>query len=321
MVLADTLFEVYQEARQRAPHIDSRSLARLLDTSEGDIQAARLGRGVTTLAITPCDLVMLLPRLGPLEVISQAPHAVLASRLDACRVTGNRHHASLGDDHALAVQLLLPSWYWVALSREQPQERDEVLPCVQIFDRFGRVLHRLYLREPSRARLTLLDCYRTDRIPSFARCIETTTEPNLPADRQLLTEWRAMSCDDDFAALLHRHQLSRLDACRAVAGHFSQPITTQHFVLALERLCVHRQHTEVSLLNGAGMHAHCECFERFQRRCPDSLSLQSNALTLTLDSDSLAEAWLVTRPSARGLTSHLEAFDAQGRPMVSLGSA
>ncbi|MFC0269308.1 ChuX/HutX family heme-like substrate-binding protein [Kushneria aurantia] len=320
MTLADTLFEAFEETRQRAPHIDCRLLAQMLDVSEGELQASRLGRGAVTLAITACDLVMLLPRLGPLEVVSEAPHSALASRLDSCRVSGGRHYASLGDDRALAMQLLLPCWYWVALSHERPDGGGEALPCVQIFDRFGRALHRFYLRAPSRQVRALLECYRAAHTPGFTRCIEAANEPATPSPGKLITEWRRLRGDGDFSALLRRHRLRRIDACRAVAGHFSQPVAPGRFILAMAHRCSRQQPTAVSIVHGAGTHRHRQGFEHFNHGRCGRLTLESDQLRLSLAGDALTEAWLVTRRDEGGLSSRLEGFDSKGRLLVALAT-
>lgn len=320
MTLSDTLYEVFEETRRRAPHIDARGLSRLLDVSEGELQAARLGRGVDTLSMTACDLVMLLPKLGPVEMTSHAPHAALASRLDVCRVSTDTQQAGVGDGHALAMKLLLPCWYWVALSCEESPDDAGALPCVQIFDRFGRRLHRLRLLAPSRSRRTLLNLYRSNHPPGFTRCIETVSEPGVSAPPDLLKRWRTMRCEADHEALLRRYRLSRLGACQALSGHFSQRLEKERFLMALARRCRAQRQSAASLIHSAGAHHHRASFEYFHQTREGIVRLESESLTLSLESAALDQVWQVTRPGSPGLATRLEAFDHHGRLMASLGA-
>lgn len=319
MTLSDTLYEVFEETRRRAPHIGARALARLLGVSEGALQAARLGRGVDTLSMTPCDLVMLLPRLGPLEIASHAPHATLTSRFDGCRVTGSLRRAGVGDGRSLAMQLLLPCWYWVALSHEDCGD-GAVLPCLTIFDRCGRLLHRLHLLAPSRSRRTLVHLYRSDRPPGFTRRIETAGERTAPAPPDLSKRWRALRDDADYRALLRRYRLSRLGACRALAGHFSQRLEKERFLLALAGRCRKRQPGAASLIHTAGAHHHRAALEYFHQAHDGEVRLEGDGLTLALESAALDQVWRITRPGSEGLSTRLEAFDRQGRLMASVGA-
>lgn len=317
----NVVFEAFEEARLRAPHLECRALARLLGCSEGEIQASRLGRGVHSLALTPCDLIMMLPRLGRVQMVTRTTHAALSSRLNACHIDADQRHASLWSDQALAMQLLLPCWYWVCLSNERPTPGEPEVPCLQVFDRFGRVLHQLYGLTPEAPGWTLLDYFAALKRPGFTRCIEMThacSEEDRPA---LLESWHALSDPGDFSQLLSHHRLRRVEANRAVAGHFSTALPRERFVMALAGACRRTQPTRASLIHAGGAHHHRARFKHFhQGRC-DVLRLESDHLTLSLDSSALHEVWQVVRPGPDGLATSLEAFDASGEMMLALDLA
>lgn len=318
---ANVVFEAFEEARLRAPHLECRALAELLGCSEGEIQASCLGRGVHSLTLTPCDLVMMLPQLGEVRMVTRTAHAALSSRLGDCRIDADQRHASIRDHQALAMQLLLPSWYWVCLSREAPAPGAEPVPCLQVFDRFGHVLHQLYGLTPEAGGWKMLAYFAGLKTPGFTHCIDIAnacTEDHRPA---LLKEWRAMRDTGDFSRLLSRHRLRRIDANRAVAGHFSTPLPPQRFIMALAGACRRTQPTRASLIHGGGAHHHRACFHHFHQGHQDRLQLESDHLTLSLDSSALHEAWQVVRPGPEGLTTSLEAFDASGEMMLALDLA
>ena len=318
---ANVLFEAFEEARLRAPHLECRTLAALLDCSEGDIQASRLGRGVHSLALTPCDLVMMLPQLGQIQMVTRSSHAALSSRLEGCHIHADQRHASLWNDRALAMQLLLPCWYWVSLSHERPSPTAREVPCLQVFDRFGHVLHQLYGLTPEASGWTMLEYFAALKRPGFTRCIDIASdcaEDHRPA---LLTSWRAMRDAEDFSRLLSHHRMRRVEANRAVAGHFSTSVAPERFIMALAAACRRTQPTRASLIHAGGAHHHRARFKHFHQGSRDTLRLESDHLTLSLDSSALHEAWQVVRPGPEGLTTSLEAFDASGEMMLALDLA
>lgn len=318
---ANVLFEAFEEARLRAPHLECRTLAALLDCSEGDIQASRLGRGVHSLALTACDLVMMLPQLGQVQMVTRTSHAALSSRLKTCRIDADQHHASILDHQALAMQLLLPCWYWVCLSRERPTPTARDMPCLQVFDRFGHVLHQLYGLTPEAPGWTMLEYFAALKGPRFTRRIDIAnvcTRGHRPA---LLRAWHAMRGPDDFSRLLSRHHLQRVEANRAVAGHFSTPVAPERFIMSLAGACGQAQSTRASLIHNGGAHHHRACFRHFHQGHHGRLSLESDNLTISLDSSALHEVWQVVRPGAEGLNTSLEAFDASGEMMLALDLA
>ncbi|GHC30495.1 hypothetical protein GCM10010082_25750 [Kushneria pakistanensis] len=318
MCQANVLFEAFEEARLRAPHMECHTLAALLDCSEGEIQAARLGRGVHSLALTACDLVMMLPQLGQVQMVTRTPHAALSSQLETCRIDADQHHASIRDHQALAMQLLLPCWYWVCLSHERPTPTAREVPCLQVFDRFGRVLHQLYGLTPEAPGWNMLEYFAALRRPDFTHRIDIAnvcTRGHRPA---LLKAWRAMQGPDDFSRLLSRHHLRRVEANRAVAGHFSTSVAPERFIMALAGACRRTQPTRASLIHAGGAHHHRACFRHFHQGRRGILSLESEHLTLSLDSSALHEVWQVMRPGHAGLDTSLEAFDSSGEMMLAL---
>ncbi|REC94392.1 ChuX/HutX family heme-like substrate-binding protein [Kushneria indalinina] len=321
MCQANVLFEAFEETRQRAPHMECRTLAALLDCSEGEIQASRLGRGVHSLALTPCDLVMMLPQLGQVQMVTRTSHAALSSRLEGCRIDADQHHASIRDQKSLAMQLLLPSWYWVCLSQERPTPAAQKVPCLQVFDRFGHVLHQLYGLTPEAPGWKLLEHFAALKSPRFTHRIDIAnvcTRGHRPA---LLKAWEEMRGGEDFSRLLSRHHLRRVEANRAVAGHFSTSMAPERFIMTLAGTCRSTQPSQVSLVHGGGAHHHHACFRHFHQGRRGVLILESDQLTISFDSSALHEVWQVTRPGVEGPGTSLEAFDTRGEMMLALDLA
>ncbi|RKQ96273.1 putative hemin transport protein [Kushneria sinocarnis] len=318
MTLATAVFEAFEEARLRAPHLDSRQLAELLGVSEGEIQAARLGQGVRALALTACDLAMMLPRLGPLLAVTHARHATLRSHIAHCRIDVGERHAYLAHGDTLAMEMLLSGWYWVCLSHEQAAPDQEVTPCLQIFNRFGQAIHRLYALEPDHPAWRALTFRTTLKSPAFTRGIEVLASPVPQCLPALLAQWRGLRTERAFHRMLSRHRLRRIDANRAVEGHFSQRIDINRFIMAMAAACHNRRATRVSLARDGGLHRHCARFDYLAPGPDHRLQLEGDTLTLSLDSLALDEAWLVTRPDEQGLRTLLEAFDERGRLIAAL---
>ncbi|WP_456267862.1 hypothetical protein M1D97_11490 [Kushneria sp. AK178] len=318
---ASALLEAFEETRLRAPHMACHTLAVRLGCSEGEIQAARLGRGVQSLALTPCDLIMMLPQLGRIRMVTRTAHAALASRLEDCVIDTDRRHASIVDHQTLTMQLVLSCWYWVCLSREAPSPGAEPVPCLQVFDRCGGVLHQFHGLTPDAPGWRLLEYFAALTPPRFTRRIDIAnvcTRGHRPA---LLRAWRALRSDEDFSKLLSRHHLRRVEANRAVAGHFTTPVAPERFIMALADTCRRPRPTRVSLIHGGGAHHQRARFRYFHQDRHGTLHLESDPLTIAFDSSALAEVWQVERPGAEGLSTSLEAFDPGGEMLLALETA
>ncbi|OHV09989.1 hypothetical protein [Kushneria phosphatilytica] len=321
MTLSAVLFEAFEEARLRAPQLDSQQLAELLGISEGELQAARLGHGVRSLCLTACDLAMMLPRLGPLEIVTEAHHASLSSRIEHCRIDVGARHAHLAQGNTLAIEMLLPGWYWACLSHERRPGEEDTAPCVQIFNRFGQAIHRLYALQPAHPAWRALRFYTSRITPGFTRCIDLFHQATPPSQSSLIEQWQHLRNELDLRQLLRRHRLRRIDANRAVAGHFSQRINTNRFIMAMASTCHDSRLTRLRMCHTGLLHQHCDRFTFLSPGANQWLQLEGSTLSLSLDTLALAEAWEVIRPGASGSQTVLEAFDQQGHLMVALEAA
>lgn len=307
MSQAPFIREAFFEARSRAPDFSIHKLAGQLGVSQGQIQAARLGHGVTGLALTPCDLVMRLPSLGALEITTTSPHARLKSKSPRLRIAGL-------ENAALSLRMLLPHWYWACLS-------EDAEPAIEVFDRYGRMLHRISSapEEPRGEGWSRLARLQWEREPAFTDLVEVAPAPSEQLPR-LVDEWKAMRDETEFSALLRRHHLRRIDAYRAVENRYAQRMTPRCFVSTLERAARARRSLRLSVANAGGVHSHAALYGHVGERA-DHIEALGGGACLSLERSAIAETWLISQPSADGIQCRLEAFGRSGRMIAQLADA
>lgn len=311
MEQAAVIREAYREAHARVPDFNIRELAKSLAVSHGHIQAARLGHGVTGLALTPCDLVMRLPSLGALEVTTTSSHSELKSISQQLRVAGVQ-------PSELSLRMLLPHWYWACLTHDEQ-------PAIEIFDRYGRLLHRLRSSAGNEhaegwARIRRLGISHT---PAFTELVdirhepEGAFEPELP---HLVDEWSQLADESHINGLLKRHHLRRVEAYAALENRFTQRMSSQCFVNTLERSARAHKRVKLSVANVGAIHQHSGLFGQVSQR-HQHIEASGGLASLKIEQDAIAHTWMVTHPEGKGTRTRLEAFGSNGRLIASLTDA
>lgn len=301
--------EAFREARSRMPDFNIQTLARQLKLNHGHIQAARVGDGVVGLALTPCDLVMRLPSLGALEITTTSPSAHLKSRSHQLHIAGT-------EDSSLSLRMLLPHWYWACLSREER-------PMIEVFDRYGRLLHCIASRAdaPVGEGWRRIERLRLERSPAFTELVDIPYEHHYGAtvaDLPLLVdEWRTMRNETELGALLRRHHLRRIDAYNALENRFTQRMSPRCFVATLERAARVRQPLRLSVANAGAVHHHAEVFGHVGVR-KGQIEAVGKLAELHVEQGAITDTWLITQPYADGVRTRLEGFGKNGRLIAGL---
>ncbi|MGJ8515577.1 ChuX/HutX family heme-like substrate-binding protein [Carnimonas bestiolae] len=311
MTQAAIIREAYREAFSRVPDFNIQELARQLSISHGHIQAARIGDGVAGLALTPCDLVMRLPSLGALEITTTSSCSTLSSHSDQLKIASS-------DASTVSLRMLLPHWHWACLNQDEH-------PSIEVFDRYGRLLHRLASRPDSPvaegwqriARLQL------EHQPAFTELVDIHREPVgavAPELPYLADEWSALRSDSDITTLLNKHRLRRVEAYSALENRFTQRMTPQGFVATLERAAQAERPLRLGIANAGAIHHHTGVFGHVGRRQHHIEACGSRA-TLRIEREAIAHTWMVSYPSGDGMRTRLEAFGGNGRLIASLTDA
>lgn len=310
-------FDAARRARPRLPAID---IAQRLSISEGALQAARLGRDVIGLPLTPAELAGRFHTLGRVKALTRSRHAVLEQQGECPALGGAPQAGLLLAPGGLDMRLLFAHWHWACLIRDvlpdaqgQAQER----LSLQVFDRHGRALLKLFCLEawPGKG-WQALESIGNVHPPVFTGAADPAPRP-LPEAPGLADDWARLGDVHQFFTLLRRHGLARHEANTLMEGRFTRRLDTRAVATALTR-AAERELPLMLFVASPG------CVQIRTGRLPEPkrmrgwLNLFGEDFTLHLDDAAIASVWSVHKPNRDGGVTSLEAFDAQGELILQL---
>ncbi|SDK30020.1 ChuX/HutX family heme-like substrate-binding protein [Billgrantia gudaonensis] len=305
-----------RRASQRLPAFD---IAQRLEISEGELQAARIGRDVISLALTPKALARQLHALGHVKALTRSGGAVLEQH-------GRYPSADAADPgllHApdgLDLRLHLQQWHWACAIRDVlPNARGEPITrySVQVFDRHGRAVHKLFCRESSpNAAWQALMARANGRSPAFTQLAPRGPRA-LPPAPGLTREWARLRDVHQFSTLLRRHRLERHEANALVEGHFTRRLAVDSVAQALTQASCSDVPLMLFVASPGCVQIRTGRLPTPQRRC-GWLALYGNDFTLQLDETAIHAVWAVHKPNRDGGVTSLEAFGADGELLLQI---
>ncbi|GIX09253.1 hemin-degrading factor [Elioraea sp.] len=194
---------------------------------------------------------------------------------------------------------------------------------IQVFDRAGVAVHKIFATPatPPGALASI-----AERLAVADRTMPDFTDPEPPRperadaaiDRaRLRSDWLALQDTHDFVRLLRRHKAGRAQAFRLAGEDLARRIDVLAPVAALRGAAAETLPIMVFVPNPGCIQIHSGPVQRVEQRGPWFNVLDSR-FNLHLRTDRLAHAWLVRKPTADGVVTSIEAFDAADRLVLML---
>lgn len=310
------ILDAFDAVRETSPTQPVERIARRLDISEGELQAARLGRDTWTLSLAPRELARRFEALGQVEARTRSTAATLIQRGRYPRLAGGDAAGLLLAPGGLDLRLLFSHWHWACLVRERPR-CGSVDWRVQVFDQHGRALHSCRALDTALSEgWTALFEVATEDEPAFTQEMPRPTRA-LSDIEGLAEEWQAMRDVHQFFTLLRRHGLERHEANALMEGRFTEALAPTAVENVLRRASEQRL-TLMCFVASPGCVQIRTGDVPLPRWCDGRLTLSDPSFALRLDDDAIARVWRVHKPNADGGVTSLEAFDDQGRLILQL---
>lgn len=290
--------------------------ARQLNVAEAQLLATGVGEHVTRLAGDLRGLMLRMGELGSTMALTRNEAAV--HELD-----GTYANISHGDQVGLVLgknidlRLFYDKWA-LGYAVEERVGQDTRL-SFQFFDACGNALHKIYLRDGGDAFAfeALRDAWTAPlQIPGetvLSRPVETAPErPDDAIDvNTLRADWRTMTDIYPFFGLLKKHKLGRTQAFRLIGNEFAVPLLTNTPARLLQAAAATGQDIMIFVGNHGCIQTHTGPVKNIQRR-GNWLSVLDPGFSLHLREDLVSQVWLVRKPSADGIVTLIELFDAAG---------
>jgi len=325
------VYQAFVGVRQAQPHLGLKGWSRLLATSEGELQASRLGQeDVRSLADT-FSLLYQLAGLGELEIctFNDAGWAKYRGRFappDLC--LENPHYLGLEfRANHLRLQLNMDQWYWGCAVEDRPSG-GRVQKSLQFFtgsgDRFLKIQATANTSQVAWKKLLFSFAGQQEASkPLFA-------PQNKPLNKTLASDdllafardWRWMTSPNQLPLLLSRYQTSYLAALQQLKEKFAREVSLNALSEVLRQVgslpaSESKPELELSVYSEGclqRMHGILQA-PRLQHK---DLCIAYAEGCIHLDPQMLEEAWVVRKPQGDQWITSLEVFDPKGQQVLQL---
>jgi len=316
---ADNLRQRLSELRQAKPGIRNRDAAEALGVSEAELIAAGLGE--TTIRLQPDwhGLFKHLPKLGKVMALTRNETVVHERRGTYTEASFNDHVGLvLGPD--IDLRILLKSWRFIFAIEEAG--RRGIMKSLQIFDRHGIAVHKIYAEESTDAAAwgALIADLRAPIQSAQLDLAAPTTKAAPRADAEidaasLLEGWQNLKDTHDFVPLLMKHKAQPNQAFRLAEGRFSWRLPNGAVRRLLETASERAVPIMVFVGNPGIIQIHSGPVARIQM-VGEWLNVLDPDFNLHLRADKVAEVWKVEKPTTDGIVTSVELFDGTGERMA-----
>ena len=305
--------------KETEPGVRPRDAAARLGVTEAELVAARCGSGVRRLAGPWNDLIRRLREIGTVMTLTRNESAVHEKngRFDRISFYGTTGVVLNRD---IDLRIFLDRWRsGFAVVEETGSGTRQSL---QFFGADGVAVHKVYLREDSDARAfeaLVLEFMHPDQSPGelvlrWSRSVGD--RPDREIDRAALRErWLALRDVHDFHNMLRAVGAGRVQAFRLVGEDFAYRVATDSFQAALAKAAASALPIMVFVGNSGAIQIHTGTVRRLKETGP-WYNVLDPGFNLHLRKDGVADAWAVRKPTAEGIVTSLEIFDADRRQIA-----
>lgn len=309
-----SLKERWTRLKTENPKIRPFDAAKQLGASEAELLATECGESVTKLDADWGDFLTELKSLGRVMALTRNAQVVHERKGEYSRVEIMREHGNMGQvlDEGIDLRLFLNHWkYGFAV-------RGEKRSSFQFFDAAGTAIHKVILLEDSNqeAFAELINKYRAaDQSPE----IEITPKPAKPAEKpdsevDIMTfrsRWAAMQDTHEFFRLINSFGLSRPQALRLAGEDFAYRIETNGYRQILQKAAEEAMRIMIFVGNDGVIQIHSGEVKRVLPH-NDWFNVMDADFNLHIYEPEITSAWVVKKPTAEGIVTSLELFNAEG---------
>lgn len=310
---------VYEDFQTKNPKVRIRDAASALGVAEAQLVALGCDSGTMRLRPDWPALFARLEALGRVTAITRNESVVHEKHGVYANVEINPMHILVANPD---IDLRLFPRAWAMAFAHPVTARDGVKQSLQIFDRHGNAVHKIFSTEGGDLAgfgSIAMDFAAEDQAPRQEVAPPPAPERELPdwaVDANALrAAWRGLQDTHDFFPLLKRLGLSRVQALRLAEPEFAWRVECSSVRKVLTRAAQQGLAIMVFVGNPGAIQIHTGPVDRVQDVGP-WLNVLDAGFNLHLKEADVVDAWLVRKPSVDGVVTALECFDRDGRQIV-----
>ncbi|WP_442799328.1 hemin-degrading factor [Pantoea vagans] len=312
------IYQHYLALKSEHPKKYARDLATLIGISEAELCEARISVDAVALKHDFPALLKALGAIGETKSITRNAYAVHEHLGEYQNVQIGAHGGLVLNPRALDLRLFVGQWFSAFALQETTAKG--VRHSIQIFDRHGDAVLKIYVTEQTRMaawHALIADFTDAAAMPLVVEPVTAATQTETIDATAIDREWRAMTDVHQFFALLKRHQVSRPQAFRAVG----EDLAWQTGNDALERVLQMAQQAGNEIMIFVGNRGCTQIFTgQVEKLVPmdNWLNIFNPRFTLHLMADQISESWVTRKPTGDGFVTSLELFAADGTQIAQL---
>jgi len=313
-----TLKDQWIAFREQHPKTRIRDAATQLKVSEGELVAACTGDAVKHIRNEFPALMQRMPELGKVMVLTRNEHCVIERKgLFETINTENKHVGTvLGKD--IDLRMFFSRWKFGFSVHDD--EATGFKRSLQIFDAQGNAILKIYPVDVTdiAAWDKLEKDFVADEQPSGI-VVSPAAAPAVYAQdvdaAAFLEGWAGLQDTHDFFPLLMKYKVSRVHALEIAAGRFSRRVENNCVKTILEDAAQSGLEIMVFVGNPGNIEIHTGPVNKILE-IPSWINVMDPDFNLHLKTDSIAQCWVVEKPSVDGVVTSVEVFDAAGEMIV-----
>jgi putative hemin transport protein len=314
----------WNELLSAQPSVRIRNAAETLGVSEVELLSSRCGEGVTRLKPEFSALMQEFSKLGWALGITRNDSIVHERKGDYLGYEWTPHAALfVGED--IDLRFFHANWKYALAVVEG--EGKQTRRSIQLFDKFGLAMHKVYLTERSNleAYETLVDEFRADD-QGLIEDVETYTPPAHPATLRTETpdftsfqqEWVNLKDTHHFFGLINKYKLHRIEALEwAPSTHYAEKIENDGLRKAIMLASERDLEIMVFVGNRGAIGIHTGLVKKIVD-FNEWLNVLDPDFNLHIREKDIAQTWIVRKPTEDGVVTSLECFDSNGELIITL---
>lgn len=305
--------------RDANPNVRIRDAAHTLGVSEAELVATGYGETATRLNGEVRDLILELPKLGPVMALTRNESAV--HEKTGC--FGNidlSGHAGLVLNEDIDLRLFLNQWRIGFAVTEQV--RSGTRRSFQFFDAHGTAVHKIYLVEDSDTATydRLRDTFAAPNEAIHIAPMKPKAQPKPDSEIDVAAfrkAWLGLQDTHDFFGLLHTYKLTRTQGLRLGGSNLAHRVSPRALRVTLE-LAAERDVPIMVFVGNAGIiQIHTGPVRNLKATGP-WFNVLDDGFNLHLREDHIDSAWVVRKPTRDGVVTSLELYDVAGDSIATL---
>ena len=317
-------------AAARGTGLHAKDAAEHLGLSEGEAMAAHVGAD-GALQATPLrgawlEILQGLEACGPVMALTRNPSVVHEKTGVYRNVSGQGPMMAIALDADIDLRLFFRLWH-VGYAVQEAATQPGNLPqqSLQFFNAHGVAVHKVFVRDATdRAAWNALVARFADAAAAPAMFCPAPAPKAVRPDAEvdtaaLASDWAAMQDTHEFFGLLQKYDAERQQSFRLVEQRFAWRLERSAIRVLLDEAAVDATPIMVFVGSGGCIQIHSGSVQRVEPMVRGEvrwLNVFDPAFNLHLREDHIDTVWQVEKPTADGIVTSVEVFDAAGELMA-----